>query len=283
MNRIVTGIVLGVLSIAGLIMFSFNSLSNENRDSKKKTYKIITEWQLPKVLDEVSGIDWLGDDRLACIQDEDGVIFIFNLKTSKIEKEITFGGHGDYEDIRVIGEDAYVLRSDGTIFKVSNFRKANKTTTKIETFLTRDHNMESLARTKDHKALLLVPKDREPKDDSYKGVYRFYLTENKLEKAPIQKLQMKDSLLKELKGKLRKKLQPSAMGLNPVSNEYFILDGRSKRLIIANKDFQLKKLHFLAKKDFKQAEGITFSDDGTLYISNEGEDGIANILEIALK
>ncbi|SHG71416.1 Uncharacterized protein YjiK [Salegentibacter echinorum] len=283
MNRIVTGIVLGVLCVAGLIMLSFNSLSNENKKDKKKTYSIVTEWRLPEVLDEVSGIDWLGDNRLACIQDEDGVIFIFNLKTSKIEKEITFAGHGDYEDIRVIDEDAYVLRSDGTIFKVSNFRKINKTTTKIETFLTEDHNMESLARAKNDKALLLVPKNREPEDDSYKGIYRFSLAEDKLEETPIQKLQMKDPLLADLKGKLRKKLQPSAVGLNPVSKEYYILDGRSKRLIIANEDFKLKKLHFLAKKDFKQAEGITFSEDGTVYISNEGKGGKANILEIALK
>lgn len=283
MNRIVTGIVLGVLSVAGLIMLSFNNLSNENKKDKKKTYSIVTEWRLPEVLNEVSGIDWLGNNRLACIQDEDGVIFIFNLKTSKIEMEITFAGHGDYEDIRVIGEDAFVLRSDGAIFKVSNFRKINKTTTKIETFLTEDHNMESLARAKDDKALLLVPKNREPEDDSYKGVYRFSLVEDKLEKTPIQKLQMKDPLLVDLKGKLRKRLQPSALGLNPVSKEYYILDGRSKRLIIANEDFELQKLHFLAKKDFKQAEGITFSEDGTLYISNEGKGGKANILEIALK
>lgn len=283
MNKIVTAIVLGVLCVAGLIMLSFNSLSNENKKGKKKTYKIVTEWRLPEVLDEVSGIDWLGENRLACIQDEDGVIFIFNLETSKIEKKITFGGHGDYEDIKVIGEDAYVLRSDGTIFKMSNFRKPNKKTTKIETFLTEDHNMESLARAKDNKALLLVPKDREPEDDSYKGIYRFSLVENKLEKTPIHKLQMKDPLLADLNGKLRKKLQPSAMGWNPVSHEYFILDGRSKRLITTNEDFQLKKLHFLAKKDFKQAEGITFSEDGTLYISNEGKGGKANILEIALK
>jgi len=235
------------------------------------------------VLDEVSGIDWIGDNRLACIQDEDGIIFIFNLKTSEIEKEITFEGAGDYEDIRVVGKDAYVLRSDGTIFQVSNFMESNIEIIKYDTFLTEDHNMESLAWDKSNNRLLLVPKAREPEDDSFKGVYEFPLKDKQLKKTPIHKLQMKDPLLADLKGKLRQKLRPSALGINPVTKEYYILDGRSARLVIAGSDFQLNKLHSLAEEDFEQAEGITFSEDGKIYISNEGKGAKANILEIELK
>ena len=283
MNKIVTIIVLGVLSVAGLIMLSFNSFSNQNTASKEKTYKILKEWRLPGVLDEVSGIDWIGDNRLACIQDEDGIIFIFNLKTSEIEKEITFEGAGDYEDIRVVGKDAYVLRSDGTIFQVSNFMESNIEIIKYDTFLTEDHNMESLAWDKSNNRLLLVPKAREPEADSFKGVYEFPLKDKQLKKTPIHKLQMKDPLLADLKGKLRQKLRPSALGINPVTKEYYILDGRSARLVIAGSDFQLNKLHSLAEEDFEQAEGITFSEDGKIYISNEGKGAKANILEIELK
>jgi uncharacterized protein YjiK len=94
---------------------------------------------------------------------------------------------------------------------------------------------------------------------------------------------MKDPLIANLKGKLRQKLQPSALGINPVTKEYYILDGRSARLVIAGSDFQLNKLHSLAEEDFEQAEGITFSEDGKIYISNEGKGAKANILEIELK
>ena len=43
---------------------------------------------------------------------------------------------------------------------------------------------------------------------------------------------------------------------------------------------KLLKLHKLYEESFPQPEGITFAPDGTLYISNEGKGGTANILEV---
>ena len=88
-NKIATLIVVGVLSLAGLILFGYNEfITKDTLQDQPVAYEIINEWQLPKELDEVSGIDWVGDNKLACIQDEDGIIFIFNLETSKVEKSI---------------------------------------------------------------------------------------------------------------------------------------------------------------------------------------------------
>jgi len=283
-NKIATLIVVGVLSLAGLILFGYNEfITKDTLQDQPVAYEIINEWQLPKELDEVSGIDWVGDNKLACIQDEDGIIFIFNLETSKVEKSIEFAGAGDYEDIRIVGKTAYVLRSDGEIFEVSDFLSGNSKTKTYSNFLTEKQNLESLAWDKNNKRLLLAIKDRELKDDNYKGVYQFSLTNKELERNPLYRLNMQDSLLRERETKLNKKLQPSALSIHPKNKDFYILDGRAPQLVIANSDMKLKKRYALHEDDFEQAEGLTFSENGRLFISNEGKGGKANILEVTFK
>ena len=283
-NKIATLIVVGVLSLAGLILFGYNEfITKDTLQDQPVAYEIINEWQLPKELDEVSGIDWIGDNKLACIQDEDGIIFIFNLETSKVEKSIEFAGAGDYEDIRIVGKTAYVLRSDGELFEVSDFLSGNSKTKTYSNFLSEKQNLESLAWDKNNKRLLLAIKDRELKDDNYKGVYQFSLTNKELERNPLYRLNMQDSLLRERETKLNKKLQPSALSIHPKNKDFYILDGRAPQLVIANSDMKLKKRYALHEDDFEQAEGLTFSENGRLFISNEGKGGKANILEVTFK
>ncbi|MGW1453460.1 SdiA-regulated domain-containing protein [Salegentibacter agarivorans] len=283
-NKIATLIVVGVLSLAGLILFGYNEfITKDTLQDQPVAYEIINEWQLPKELDEVSGIDWIGDNKLACIQDEDGIIFIFNLETSKVEKSIEFAGAGDYEDIRIVGKTAYVLRSDGELFEVSDFLSGNSKTKTYSNFLSEKQNLESLAWDKNNKRLLLAIKDRELKDDNYKGVYQFSLTNKELERNPLYRLNMQDSLLRERETKLNKKLQPSALSIHPKNKDFYILDGRAPQLVIANSDMKLKKRYALHEDDFEQAEGLTFSKNGRLFISNEGKGGKANILEVIFK
>ena len=46
---------------------------------------------------------------------------------------------------------------------------------------------------------------------------------------------------------------------------------------------KLKKRYALREDDFAQAEGLTFSKNGRIFISNEGKGGKANILEVIFK
>lgn len=283
-NKIVTLIVLGVLSLAGLILLGYNEfVTKDIFQDQTLAYEIINKWQLPKELDEVSGIDWLGDNKLACIQDEDGLIFIFNLETSKVEKSIEFAGAGDYEDIRIVGKTAYVLRSDGEIFEVWDFLSGNSKTKTYNNFLTKEQNLESLTWDEKNERLLLAIKDREPDNNKYKGIYQFSLTDKKLQEKPLYRLNMEDSLLRERETKLNKKLQPSAISIHPENSNFYILDGRAPQLIIADNKMKFQKRYALYKDDFEQAEGLTFSENGRLFISNEGKGGNANILEVVFK
>jgi uncharacterized protein YjiK len=101
------------------------SASNEKdkKDKKDQVNKsaeidIKEKWDLPSELKEVSGIAYLDEQRFACIQDEEGTIFIYNRTSDQIEKKIAFGAPGDYEGITVKGSTAFVVRADGRIYEV---------------------------------------------------------------------------------------------------------------------------------------------------------------------
>ncbi|UJH92622.1 hypothetical protein LZ575_09190 [Antarcticibacterium sp. 1MA-6-2] len=153
-------IVLGVISVIGFIYISFDRKEIVNSREDLENLEIVQEWNLPKILDEVSGIALLDKDRVAAVQDEDGIIFIYNLKDSKIEKQIEFGDEGDYEGIALAGSTAYVLRSDGNIFEVLNFNEENRQTREIETEIKGEYNFEGLCFDKKNNRLLIAAKEK---------------------------------------------------------------------------------------------------------------------------
>src|SRR5690606_38986530 len=122
---------------------------------------------------EVSGIAYLGDDRIAAVQDEDGIIFIYDLNQSAIINEIKFGKPGDYEGIAIVSSSAYVLRSDGTIFEVKNFESDHPVTTPYVTDLKDQFNYEGLCFDKKNNRLLIAAKEKAK--DKYKPVFAFNL------------------------------------------------------------------------------------------------------------
>lgn len=282
MNKSAVLIVLGVVVFAGGLIFSFDRKATLSKE-KKYEYKIESKWELPKILDEVSGIEWLDQNRIACVQDEDGIVFIYNLETSGIEKRIDFADAGDYEGLAINGNTAYVVRSDGTIFEISNFDSEDPKTFKFETFLTEAHNVEGLCLDKSNNHLMLAIKDKENDSEEYKGVYAFNLKNKELAKTPVFKLNMKDKLLNNSEKKMSKKFRPSEIEIHPETGEIYLLDAKDPRLLIMDAGGKFKSVYALGKDEFNQPEGLTFKPEGSLYISNEAGSDPANILEIELK
>lgn len=241
--------------------------------------KIAQKWDLPSVLKEVSGIAYIDNDRFACIQDEQGVIYIYNRAAGKVEKEIPFGSAGDYEDIALVGEKAWVVRADGKLFEVD---MASGKATAHSTPLTEDHNVEGLAYDKTNNRLLLAIKDEEPGGADYKGIYGFDLAGLKMAKEPVYRIDVTHEAFASDKGKKKNKyVKPSAIGIHPSTGDIYVTDGPKSRLLIMDKNGAMKNLLQLGKA-FEQPEGITFSPGGDLYISNEGNKQPGNILEVTL-
>ena len=280
MKKIIPVILILVIGI--LVIYSFKQKPSGG-ELTSSDYEIIKKWELPEILNEISGIVWIGDHRIACVQDEDGEIFLYNLKTSKLENSVSFAGGGDYEGVTVLGENAYVLRSDGVIFEIREFQKENP---QVKEYLTKTNqlpgiNLEGLCADAANNRLLLAVKERKNSPD-YKEIYAFDLDKKDSDEDPLYKVTLADPIFTKVKGKPEKKFSPGEIGIHPQTGEHYILDGSRPKLLITGKDGTPKELIIFQPKDFGNPEGLTFSPEGDLYISNEAEDAPANILQITL-
>ncbi|WP_373058309.1 SdiA-regulated domain-containing protein [Zunongwangia sp. H14] len=282
MKKMVLLIVLAVFAVVALIYFLFKDNSYISFDDSDKTYKVLQKWELPDELDEISGMSWIGNSKIACIQDEDGIIFIFDLESSKVISTIKFGEEGDYEAITVHGPDAYVMRSDGHIFEVLNYRSGRIRVNEYEIPL-RNYDIEGLAFDDENNRLLITVKDVPHEDQDYKGIYAFDLKQKKFIQEPVFKIHTDDPIFEGINGRGSQRIiRPSEIEKNPVTGEWYVLEGHQPKLMILTPTGQAKEIHLLDPEVFQQAEGLTFSPQGTMYISNESRRAPADILEVKL-
>ena len=74
-------------------------------------------------------------------------------------------------------------------------------------------------------------------------------------------------------------IKASGAAIHPFTGDIYVLSSVNKLLVILDKYHQVKSSYPLNPKLFKQPEGITFSENGTLIISNESaKAGPANLL-----
>lgn len=283
-NTISFLIILGVLVLVGALWMAYENPALNPR-LEQESYKIIRKWDMPEDLEEISGINYISKDKIACVQDEEGIIYIYNLATNLVEKKTNFAKAGDYEGIAVVDSTAYILESNGNLYKVQQYQDSVFTTEEIKTPFSGKHNMESLTYDSQNKRLLMAVKDNDPNSKNYKGIYEFNIEREKVIMDPVYKIHSDDPVLKEKKNSKKKSQEfyPSDLAINPIDGNIYILEGKNPRLLIMDKNGKLVRLHELYEKSFPQPEGITFAPDGTLYISNEGKKGQANILEVELE
>ena len=271
------------LVLAIVVFSAYYTPQQLSENVKKHDLTIVNSWELPDALREVSGIDWIGDDKLAAIEDEDGIIYIYDLKAKKITKEIEFADDGDYEGIAVNGKNAYVMRSDGLLFEALNYQSDQIITKTYQSKMSHKNNVETLALDAKNNRLLTAPKDEDPNDENIKGIYAFDLKGQAMLSDLIFKVDMKDKALKDYEEKKSyKTFRPSDLAVHPKTGELYVLEGVNPKLLIMNTKGDIKNVFKLDKDDFAQPEGITFSPDGRLFISNEAAGGKATILEVKI-
>jgi uncharacterized protein YjiK len=301
-------IIFGIIALGVILIFVFwkdvqavamgergvERIEKEHKEKKKdkkdkdqsapvsSEVSILKKWELPAELKEVSGIAYMDEQRFACVQDEEGKIFIFNRATEKIEKEIPFAGSGDYEGIALVGNIAYVLRADGVLYEV-DIEGVKASAKEYKTALTVEHNVEGITYDKANNRLLLAIKDDEPGNRDYKGIYAFDLSKKTFIEEAAFKIDLQNEMLNVSdKKKKDKSISPSEIGIHPKTNEIFITDGPKSMLLIMDKSGAMKRFLQLGK-DFVQPEGITFGPDGEIFISNEGAKQSGNIIQVEIK
>lgn len=268
-----TAIILMLLFITGY------KAGAQSYTGKLDTSIIITQqWKMPDILKEISGITSIDENRLACIQDEKGIIFIYNLLYDSIEKEIPFAGDFDFEGIALAGKTMYAIRSNGILYSIDNYNSAAPVIKEIPTWLTVKQNTEGLCYDAKHNRLLIAIKDKDPVGKNYKGIYEYNLRNGKLARKPVFRINLNDTIFHK-----DHKIRPSDLAVNPGTGDIYITDGERPSLLIMSPAGLLKKIYYLDGKDFHLPEGITFSKQGQLFICNErGLLKAGNITEIVI-
>ena len=241
-------------------------------------------WKLPVELAEISGLSYIDDQRLACVQDENGIIYIFNHKAGVVESKIEFGDDGDYEDIEIIDKDAWVLKSNGTLFRITDFLVKNGSVVKkYSTALSGKNDTEGLAYDPVNNSLLIACKEHpyldESEGENAKAIYRFNPGSGQLDLKPF--LLINPDTVKSHTGKVS--FKPSGMAIHPVSGEIFVIGSVGKLLLVLSRTGEMLAMIKLSPMIFQQPEGICFSPEGKLFIASEGAGRGGIILEFELR
>lgn len=273
------------LHILGLIIclvpFSCNSTSKKVPSFDDFPYDLNNPDQVFKLkndLEEISALTYWEGSKLACVQDEDGLLFIFDARQGEVISEYHFGKDGDYEGVEIIGNKAYVLRSDGTLYEISDFSGKSSSSKSYKTPLSTKNDTEGLAFEPYSNSLLIACKEQsliDKKSDHQRAVYQFDLKTKTFNPKPY--LIIDEKLLSDI-AQEKVTFHPSGISIHPKTQERYIIASKGSSLAVLDPDGNITDVKSLPNKIFKQPEGICFMPDGTLYISNEGRDGKGNIL-----
>jgi len=268
-------------------------------NSAVKEARILQLYEMPAELKEISGISFIDSITIAAVEDENGIIYFYNLKDKKITGTKTFAKDGDYEDLTVVGNDIYVVKSNGKLYQVKDFRKLNSEITEVKTPFKDENNIEGLTYDKAGNRLLIAPKDKGlvAGKKELKDVYEISLPQHQVNTTPIHTIDLdkiaaffKGDGLEEASKKFLKALgnenmnkifRTSALAVHPETQQLFILSSINNIIAVMKPDGAINQIIKLSGKEFSQPEGIAFTSDGRLFISNEGNKHPANIIEIA--
>jgi uncharacterized protein YjiK len=289
-------IVASVLLVVGFLFYA--GLDNFRMDYSEDQYRLADEGyvyslispderhELPGVLREISGLTWLGQQTLACVQDEDGIVFFLNVVSGQIEREVKFAGKGDYEGIAHKGDSIYVLRSDGVIFAFQDNRAHKQKAEKIPTALSRSNNAEGLDFIPFDEGLLIACKDKPGIDKTHNGraLYTMPLHRGQNDSIYLKVLILTEEyneLLQQrgLNSVQHQQFKPSGIARHPFTNHLYVISSTGKILIVLDQSGNLDNAVPLNPKLFRQPEGIAFDDQANLFIASEGKESKGYILK----
>lgn len=271
------------LTLLTFVPMSFFSCEHQNKKQDKAVQQVAVDAvklqydfenptqkiSLPNSLQEISGLSFYKNNQLACINDEQGKVFIFDFTKKEISEVIPFGKKGDYEGIEIIENEVFVLKSDGII---NSFKIGEPFEREIDCSDPDVLEYEGLSYDPTTGNLLLAAKQRAKDVDNKKMIYAYDFKRKVLFKSiaiPEEKLVGKDG---------KKSFRPSGIAVHPITQQIFIIASQGKKLLILSKDGAIDALVDLNPSLYKQPEGICFTPNGNLFIASEGDGGDGYIL-----
>ena len=251
---------------------------------------------LPTLLQEVSGLTDLSASEVLCVQDELGIVFLYDLARRAVTRQVRFGPPGDYEGITRVDSRVFVLRSDGLLYEIEDLLGRPAIRTYRLALPTTDN--EGLCFDATRRRLLIAPKSRLGKGRDLRDVrplYAFDLRRLALEPEPVAVLDVEDireyalehqQVLpekREKKGGARRPLlrfMPSSLAVHPVTDEILVLSAMDHVLAAFDRSGKVTGYALLDTRLFRQPEGLTVLPNGDLVITNEAAGRTPTLLRL---
>lgn len=250
----------------------------EDMDDQKDDDKKPEQLKLSKDLKEVSGLAFSPDGRLFLHNDEEGKVYQVNYNNGDIVKEFSLGDKKvkeDFEGIAIVNNDFYLVNSKGDLFRFSEGE--NNSEVEYEewnTDLKSKNDVEGLCYDPNTNSLLLACKGDPGNDlEDVKAVYAFSLESEEIDSEP--RFLLDEKTLEDKFG--IKKFSPSGIEYNSNDGNFYILSSNDKAIAIISSEGEIIDAYELKSGRHNQPEGITFGNDGSLFISDEGDDKKAEL------
>lgn len=256
-------------------------------------------FELPDELRELSAVTVVDADTVACVQDEKGVLFWFDVDQGRITAEQRFGGHGDYEGLARADTDYYVLRSDGLLLRLGQDGKHLRTLAEIPLGLPVPE-IEGICKDPRGGRLLIAPKEfgkvsKERRDE--RPLFAFDLATQRASPEPVLmisiaaveaaavRLGVALPMRSTPKGKERIELllHFSDLAVRPATGDLFLLSSVDHLLLVVSPAGAVRFVHHLDEVLLPQPESIAFLPDGDLLIGSEGAGGKAALCRYRLQ
>lgn len=247
-----------------------------------------TTFVLPDTLREISGIAQIDDNTIVCIQDENGILFFYDIAKNTIKEQYKFNIDGDYEGITRVNNTLFILRSDGVLFEIVDYKSKDY---KLLSYITGipSGNNEGLCYDEVNNRLLIASKGKLGKGNQYKDlrtIYSFDLKTKKLASKPVFSFNISEikayakKIKLDLPERTKKKgeitepiirFNTSEIAIHPLNKKLYLLSAVDHLLFIFNMQGGIEAIEQLDPSLFRKAEGITFLTNGDMLISNEAK------------
>jgi len=232
---------------------------------------------LPADLDEISGLTYYAKDKSVFgIGDENGVLYKITPGAQSRINNWKFSKKGDYEELVLHDSTFYIMKSNGDI-DVVNFTHGDSINMQQIRFpFGKGNEFEAMYYNDSINKIILICKDCD--QDKKKSLTTFTFNPATFAYSDSS-FSIDVKSLAEKMGIKKMRFKPSAAAVNPLTGELFIISSINKLLLIMDKQHNIKSFFRLNPGLYKQPEGITFSEKGTMIISNESAKvGTANLL-----
>ncbi|HLT48393.1 MAG TPA: SdiA-regulated domain-containing protein [Rubricoccaceae bacterium] len=231
---------------------------------------------LPPALAGVSGLTPLGPDRLGAVQDGDGVLFVLDPRTGTIVSRHPFGNSGDYVGVEAVGDTVWVLQDNGTLHEIAGATGAGPARRQHATPLRSRCDPEGLGyEPASHRLLIACKAEAGPELAGVRVIYAFDLRKKRLSGRPAI---LFDRRPLDAHGT---SFKPSALAVHPRTEQIYVLSAGRRALAVLDPDGRLAAAVALPSGRYPRPEGMAFLPDGTLFIANEGDGGVATLLRFA--